>query len=116
MPAKSKAQQKFFGAVRSVQKGETPIDKVSKKVAKAAGSMSEKDVKDFAKTKTKGLPKKVKKESFESRLKAILENFKPEDIKKTTEKIKQFRKEETPTVEIPSLKDEDPEDEEFEDI
>ena len=39
----------------------------SPEIAKVATSMSKSDVKDFAKTKHKGLPeKKVKKESFES--------------------------------------------------
>ena len=63
--AKSKSQQRFFGMVRATQKGE--MEKASPEVSKAAASMSKSDVKDFAKTKHKGLPeKKVKKESFES--------------------------------------------------
>jgi len=61
----SKSQQRFFGMVRATQKGE--MEKTSPEVSKAAASMSKSDVKDFAKTKHKGLPeKKVKKESFES--------------------------------------------------
>ena len=59
--AVSKAQQKFMGMVRAKQKGEMPD--ASPEVAKAAASMSKKDVKDFAKTKHKGLPDK--KESVE---------------------------------------------------
>jgi hypothetical protein len=55
----SKQQQKFMGMVRAVQKGE--MDAPSPEVAKAAETMKKKDVKDFAKTKHKGLPKKVKK-------------------------------------------------------
>jgi len=54
--AVSQAQQKFFGMVRAKQKGE--MDNASPAVAKAAKSMSKKDVKDFAATKHKGLPKK----------------------------------------------------------
>jgi len=50
----SKAQQKFFGIVRGLQKGE--IDNASPEAKKAAASMSKKDVKDFAATKHKGLP------------------------------------------------------------
>ena len=51
--------------VRSAQKG--GMEKTSPEVSKAATSMSKSSVKDFAKTKHKGLPeKKVKKESFES--------------------------------------------------
>jgi len=58
MPAKSKAQQKFMGLVRGIQKG--TAKKASPKARKAAKSMTPKQVKDYASTKTKGLPKKVK--------------------------------------------------------
>ena len=54
--AVSKQQQKFMGMVRAKQKGE--MDDASPEVAKAAKSMSKKDVKDFASTKHKGLPDK----------------------------------------------------------
>lgn len=54
--AKSKAQQRFFGAVKNCQ--ETG-DCGSKAVKDAAASMSAKDVDDFASTKHKGLPEKV---------------------------------------------------------
>lgn len=56
--AKSKKQQKFMGMVYAAKKGEKPA---SKAVAKAAKGMSKKAAKDFAKTKHKGLPEKVKK-------------------------------------------------------
>lgn len=56
--AKSKNQQQFMGMVHAAQKGETPA---SPEVAKVAKSMKKKDVTDFAKTKHKGLPTKVKK-------------------------------------------------------
>ena len=59
MPAKSKAQQKFMGMVRAAQTGDKPA---SAKVAKVAKSMKKSDVKDFASTKHKGKPEKVKKE------------------------------------------------------
>jgi len=58
MPAKSKAQQKFMGMVHAAKKGEKPA---SKEVAKAAKGMTKKAAKDFAGTKHKGLPEKVKK-------------------------------------------------------
>lgn len=58
MPAKSKKQQKFMGMVHAAQKGE--LDNPSKEVKKAAKSMKKKDAKDFASTKHKGLPEKVK--------------------------------------------------------
>ena len=63
MPAKSKQQQKFMGLVRSYQRGEVPPSKVGKSIKKAAASMDKKDVDDYASTKHKGLPKKVKKET-----------------------------------------------------
>ena len=56
MPAVSKAQQKFFGIVRAIQKGE--MAPTSPETAKAAAEMKKKDVKDFASTKHKGLPNK----------------------------------------------------------
>ena len=58
--AVSKQQQKFFGLVRAIQKGEASG---SPEAEKAAQDMSKKDVKDFASTKHKGLPKKVQSES-----------------------------------------------------
>jgi hypothetical protein len=58
MPAKSRSQQKLMGAVHICQKTGKCI---SPEVKKIAGEMKEKDVKDFAKTKHKGLPEKVKK-------------------------------------------------------
>ena len=59
MPAKSKAQQRFFGVVKSIQKG---TGKGTGKAKKAAKDMTKKDVDDFASTKHKGLPNKVKRE------------------------------------------------------
>jgi len=60
MPAKSKSQQKFMGMVRAAQKGD--LKNPSPEVKKAAKSMKKKDVKDFAGTKHKKLPEKVRKE------------------------------------------------------
>ena len=59
MPAKSKAQQRFFGVVKGIQKG---TGKGTGKAKKAAKDMSKDDVDDFASTKHKGLPNKVKRE------------------------------------------------------
>ena len=56
MPAVSKKQQKFFGIVRAIQKGE--MAPTTPETAKAAATMKKKDVKDFASTKHKGLPEK----------------------------------------------------------
>ena len=62
MPSVSKQQQKFMGIVRAIQKGDVPASKFSKAARDAAKDMSKSDVKKFAKTKHKGLPKKVKQE------------------------------------------------------
>jgi len=54
--AVSQKQQEFFGVVRAMQKGKLPK---KGKAGEAAKDMTKKDVKDFASTKHKGLPKKV---------------------------------------------------------
>ncbi len=58
MPAVSQKQQKFFGIVRAIQKGE--MAPTTPETAKAAADMKKSDVKDFASTKHKGLPEKKK--------------------------------------------------------
>ena len=58
MPAVSKKQQKFFGIVRAIQKGE--MAPTTPETAKAAEDMKKGDVKKFASTKHKGLPEKKK--------------------------------------------------------
>ena len=77
MPAVSKKQQKFFGIVRAIQKGE--MAPTTPETAKAAADMKKSDVKDFASTKHKGLPeKKVKKEEADYKSKdKILKKVKP---------------------------------------
>jgi len=57
--AVSKKQQKFMGMVHATQKGEKAP---SKEVAKVAKEMPKKAAKDFASTKQKGLPEKVKEQ------------------------------------------------------
>ena len=64
MPSKSKAQQRFMGLVHAYKKGEVKGSEVSKAVKDAAKSMKKKSTKDFASTKHKGLPNKVKKEDL----------------------------------------------------
>ena len=77
MPALSKKQQRFFGIVRAIQKGE--MAPTTPETAKAAADMKKSDVKDFASTKHKGLPeKKVKKEETDYKSKdKILKKVKP---------------------------------------
>ena len=58
--AVSKAQQKFMGMVHAIQKGEK-VKGASPELKKTAKSMKKKDAEDFASTKHKGLPTKVKK-------------------------------------------------------
>lgn len=75
MPSKSKKQQKFFGMVHKCKKtGEC----ASEKVKEVASKIKSKDAKDFASTKRKGLPEKVKKERLKS-YKEYLENEKIEE-------------------------------------
>ena len=59
MPASSKAQQRFFGVVKAMQKGDKPKKGEAGKIAK---QMSKKDVDKYASTKHKGKPEKVKRE------------------------------------------------------
>ena len=57
--AVSKQQQKFMGMAHAMQKGEK-IKGASPELKKVAKTMKKSDVEDFAATKHKGLPKKVK--------------------------------------------------------
>ena len=59
MPASSKSQQRFFGVVKAMQKGDKPKKGEAGKIAK---QMSKKDVDKYASTKHKGKPEKVKRE------------------------------------------------------
>ena len=59
MPASSKSQQRFFGVVKAMQKGDIPKKGRAGKIAK---QMSKKDVDKYASTKHKGKPEKVKRE------------------------------------------------------
>jgi len=57
--AESEQQQKLFGLALSVKRGDTPRSEASDAVLKIVDSMSEKKIRDFAKTKHEGIPKKV---------------------------------------------------------
>ena len=59
MPASSKAQQRFFGVVKAMQKGDIPKTGKAGKIAK---TMDKDDVDKYASTKHKGKPEKVKRE------------------------------------------------------
>lgn len=60
MPAKSQKQQKLFGIALAIKRGELPKS-YSKIALKLAKTLSEKKLREFAKTKRKRLPVKVKK-------------------------------------------------------
>jgi hypothetical protein len=57
--AESEQQQKLFGLALSVKRGETPRSEVSQQVLDIVDSMSEDQIRKYAKTSHKGLPKKV---------------------------------------------------------
>ena len=61
--AESEQQQKLFGLALSVKRGQTPRSEVSAEVLKIVDTMSEKKIRDFAKTKHEGIPKKVNEAS-----------------------------------------------------
>ena len=77
MPAVSKKQQRLFGIVRAIQKGEMAA--TTPETAKAAATMKKKDVKDFASTKHKKLPEKkvAKEEKTFSQKDKIMKRAKP---------------------------------------
>ena len=80
MPSKSKSQQRFMGMVRAAQKGE--LENPSKSVKKAAKSMDKDDVDDFASTKHKGKPEKVKREM---KVKNLIKKMVREELAKMNE-------------------------------
>ena len=59
MPAVSKAQQQAAGIAHAVEKGEEPESKLRGASKEMFKSMKSGDLKKFAKTKRKGLPKRV---------------------------------------------------------
>lgn len=75
----SKKQHGLMGAAYSVEKGDKELSDIPKsyrgKVKKVVDSMSKKQVKDFAKTKTKGLPIQVSEENEFNVPDAIKQNF-----------------------------------------
>ena len=79
MPASSKAQQRFFGVVKAMQKGDKPKEGEAGKVAK---SMDKDDVDKYAKTKHKGLPNKVKREM---KVKNLIKKMVREELAKMNE-------------------------------
>ena len=91
MPALSKKQQRFFGIVRAIQKGEQAP--TTPETAKAAADMKKSDVKKFASTKHKGLPnKKVTTEELKLNRKISFPKMQ-ERIRDAKERARQRKKE-----------------------
>jgi len=93
MPAVSRSQQKFFGIVRAIQKGE--MAPTTPETAKAAANMKKSDVKDFASTKHKKLPEKkdAKEESNPRITKKTKKTKKMDEETKKTKKTKKMDEE-----------------------
>ena len=89
MPAQSKSQQRFFGVVKAMQKGDIPKKGRAGKIAK---SMSKDDVDDFASTKHRGKPEKVKREQ---KVRELIKKMVREELSKMNET----------TVRISTMKD-----------
>ena len=60
MPAKSKVQQKAAGMALAAKRGELSLRKLRGSTKEMYKSMSERQLRDYAKTKIKKLPKKKK--------------------------------------------------------
>ena len=73
MPAKSKKQQRFFGMVHARQKGK---DVGGPDVEKVAKDIEPEDAEDFASTKHKGLPEKVKEKDKKKDENSLWEQWK----------------------------------------
>ncbi len=57
MPAKSKAQQQAAGIALAAKRGDKDVDELKGAAKSMYESMSKKELKDFAETKTKNKPK-----------------------------------------------------------
>lgn len=80
--AESEQQQKLFGLALSVKRGDTPRSEVSAEVLKIVDTMSEKKIRDFAKTSHKGLPEKKTsmKEEMDKKAKKEMEEKDPRSL------------------------------------
>jgi len=71
MPARSQAQQRFMGMVHAEKEGTLDKSKLdpefAAKIERVAASIKAKQARDFAETKHKGLPKKVKKKGMKKK-------------------------------------------------
>lgn len=74
--SESQSQQQLFGLALSVKRGEAPRSKASKEVLDIVDSMSEGEIRKFAKTKHKGLPQHVKEELLVNKILRIVRETK----------------------------------------
>ena len=74
MPSKSKQQQKFFGVVKAMQKGDIPN---KGEAGDVADDMDKKEVDKMTSTKHKGLPRKIK----EMVLRELVQELKLNEVK-----------------------------------
>ena len=63
MPSKSKRQQRAAGMALAAKEGKMSAGKLKGAAKEMYQSMNAKQLKEFAKTKTKGLPTRVKKKA-----------------------------------------------------
>jgi hypothetical protein len=82
----SKAQQRFMGMAHTMQKGEK-VPGASKELKKVAKTMGKGDVKDFAKTKHKGLPEKKKKTDEMTTSGGVAPSMAPMGVRQTKEEM-----------------------------
>lgn len=61
MPSVSKNQQRAAGAALAAKRGDIPVSKLFGAALEMYNSMSVEELEEFAGTKRKGLPEKVKK-------------------------------------------------------
>ena len=89
MPAKSKSQQQLFGIALAARRGEIEKSEVTKDVKDIVNSkMTDKQIRDFAKTKHKGLPEYVKESMVKKEYGFIV--IKPGSLQYSGEIIKLF--------------------------
>jgi len=88
MPSKSKQQQKFFGVVKAMQKGDIPK---KGEAGEVADDMTKKEVDKMASTKHKGLVNKIK-ELVEEEIKALIEAKLPDEGFSDPEQMREAHK------------------------
>ncbi len=88
--AVSKSQQRYFGMVDALKKGEK-VKGATADMRKTAKDMSNKDVKDFAKTKHKGLPNRVSEavnvQSIKDEVMGAVRSGNPREMKRIDDTI-----------------------------